>query len=191
MIILTETPSPLLSCSAGLMMVSVGSLLLALEPSNGTCVGSIWMINVGYTTQLVPTLIRVSTINKIVRESLRMRVVEVDRKKLLLQSIVMSAIAMVYCTLWTILDPPQAQISLQVTQDVNEVGETIVKESSYCDSESPIWYVFVFMFTSLPLFTITPDCSCSKVSCDVSFSGLPPRMRQCVGISNEISPECC
>ena len=56
----------LLLLLVGLGLVSVGSLLMALEPSDGTCIGFIWMINVGYTAQLVPTLIRVSAIISIV-----------------------------------------------------------------------------------------------------------------------------
>lgn len=56
----------LLLLLVGLGLVSVGSLLMALEPSDGTCISSVWMINVGYTAQLVPTLIRVSAIISIV-----------------------------------------------------------------------------------------------------------------------------
>ncbi len=56
----------LLLLLVGLGLVSVGSLLMALEPSDGTCISAVWMINVGYTAQLVPTLIRVSAIISIV-----------------------------------------------------------------------------------------------------------------------------
>lgn len=72
---------------AGLLLVSVGSLLMALEPTNGTCVASVWMINVGYITQLVPTMIRVSAILKIVRASRKMKFVTVDKKKLIRRSL--------------------------------------------------------------------------------------------------------
>ena len=72
---------------AGLLFVSIGSLLLALPPSKGVCVGSIWTINIGYTTQLVPTIIRVSAIIKIVRASKKFKIVTVDKTELLTRSI--------------------------------------------------------------------------------------------------------
>lgn len=72
---------------AGVLMISIGSLLLALEPSTSTCTASIWFMCVGYTTELVPTLIRVSTIIKIVRNSMKLKVVKVNKKKLIGKSI--------------------------------------------------------------------------------------------------------
>jgi len=135
----------------GLFLVSIGSLLLALEPSKWTCTGSIWMINIGYTTQLVPTMIRVSAIIKIVRASKRMKVVTVNRKVLLTRSIGFSVIAALYCALWTIFDPPHSEASLNLSQDKNDFGETIVTVSNYCDSNSPIWFVVMFACQALLL----------------------------------------
>ena len=43
----------LLLLLAGLFFVSIGSFLMAMEPRDGTCISAIWMINVGYSTQLV------------------------------------------------------------------------------------------------------------------------------------------
>jgi len=129
----------------GLFLVSIGSLSLALEPSKWTCTGSIWMITIGYTTQLVPTMIRVSAIIKIVRASMKMKVVNVNRKVLLTRSIGLSAIAALYCTVWTIYDPPQSQTSLLVSEDKNDFGETIVSVSNYCDSNLQIWFIISFI----------------------------------------------
>lgn len=132
-------------------MVSVGSLLMALEPSTWTCVASIWMINIGYTTQIIPTLICVSTIIKIVRASRRMKIVKVDKRKLFLRSISLSAIAAVYCLFWTIFDTPQSRKDLQITGQKNELGETVVAVSNYCDSESRIWFFVFFAAQALLL----------------------------------------
>mmetsp|Transcript_34240 Transcript_34240/g.102525 ORF Transcript_34240/g.102525 Transcript_34240/m.102525 type:complete len:928 (-) Transcript_34240:190-2973(-) len=141
----------LLLLLAGLFMVSVGSLLLAIEPSTGTCVGSIWMINVGYTTQLVPTLIRVSTIIKIVKDSMKMKIVMVDKKKMFRRSIGISGLAAIYCLFWTIFDTPHSENSLEVTGDQNEFGETIVKLSHYCDSDSDVWFYASFTYQAILL----------------------------------------
>lgn len=120
----------------GLFLVSLGSLLLALEPSEGSCISSMWMINVGYTTQLVPTIMRVSTIIKIVQASKKMRIVKVDKKKLFTKSVGISAIAALYCALWTGLDPPSPRVSMHA----NLEGNTVTV-ANYCDSESSIWLV--------------------------------------------------
>jgi len=129
---------------AGLLLTSIGSFLLVLEPSKGTCVGSIWFINVGYTLQLVPMIVRVSTIINVVRASSKMRLVIVNKQKLLCRSFGISAIMVVYCLFWTIFDPPQSQLSMQVTDTANEFGESEVYISNHCDSKSKVWYFVCF-----------------------------------------------
>ena len=89
-------------------------------------------------------MIRVATIIKIVRYSKKMKVVKVHKKKLLQKSVGISAIAAIYCLFWTVFDTPTSQTSLQVTNDTNEYGETIVLESQYCGSETDIWHYVSF-----------------------------------------------
>lgn len=125
---------------AGLLLVSIGSLLMALEPTKETCVGSIWMVIVGYTLQLVPTLIRVSAIIKIIRASRKFRIVKVNIKILFTRSIGISTIAALYCMLWTITETPGTQKIVHVSEDKNVFGETIVSESNACDSTSSVWF---------------------------------------------------
>ena len=128
----------------GLIMVSIGGLLLAFQPSNGTCTSAMWLIVVGYPTMLIPILIRVSAIIKIVRSSMKFKVVKVDKKKLIRVSTGLSALSAVYCIFWTIFDKPQSHTSLVVTDEQNDLGETIVSVSYYCDSESNIWFYVAF-----------------------------------------------
>lgn len=136
----------LLFLLVGILMVSIGGLLLATEPSKGTCIGSMWLINIGYTAQLVPTLICVSTILKIVKDSMKMKRVTVDKKKMFRRSIGFIGLAAVYCLFWTIFDTPHSEASLQVTDVQNEFGETIVNVSHYCDSDSHIWFYISFTY---------------------------------------------
>ena len=124
---------------SGLVLVAIGGLLLGVEPSAGTCTTSVWMINVGYTLQLVPTMIKISAILKIIQQSKKMRVVKVSKKKLLVRSVVLSAVAALYSGLWTFFDMPQSYSSLEVTEKQNEYGETVVSVSNYCESESNYW----------------------------------------------------
>mmetsp|Transcript_7396 Transcript_7396/g.14035 ORF Transcript_7396/g.14035 Transcript_7396/m.14035 type:complete len:466 (-) Transcript_7396:292-1689(-) len=130
---------------AGLFLVSIGSLLLALKPSKVTCTGSIWMVIFGYTLQLVPTLMRVSAIIKIIRASRKFRIVKVNIKALFTRSIGISAIAALYCMLWTIIDPPCARTTVELSKEKNNFGETIVSEYTFCDSNSSIWFVISFV----------------------------------------------
>jgi len=96
-------------------------------------------------------MIRVSAIIKIVRASKKMKVVTVNRKVLLTRSIGFSVIAALYCSVWTIFDPPHSEASLNLSQDKNDFGETIVTVSNYCDSNSPIWFVVMFACQALLL----------------------------------------
>ena len=43
----------------GLMMVSLGSILLAIPPTNGSCVAIQWLVGLGYTLELVPLIVKV------------------------------------------------------------------------------------------------------------------------------------
>ena len=67
-------------------------------------------------------------------ESKKMRIVKVDKKKLIQQSIGLSSLAAVFCLFWTIFDIPQPHSSLEVTSDKNDLGETVVQVSYSCNS---------------------------------------------------------
>ena len=83
----------------GLFFVPAGALLLACKPSKGTCITSVWMINVGYTLALVPTLVRVLGIIKVVQAGKKFHWVKVDKKEILKTSIGITIIAAVLCAL--------------------------------------------------------------------------------------------
>ena len=82
---------------------------------------------------------------------MKMKVVQVDKRILLGKTVGLIAIAAVFCTIWTALDPPLPAESLHLTQNTNGYGETIVSVSSYCDSESNIWFLLSFTFQGILL----------------------------------------
>jgi len=135
----------------GQLFIPLGALLLACTPSKGTCITSVWLINVGYTLVLVPTLVRVSALIKVLQAGKKFRRVTVDKKKLVKTSIGISAIAAVFCALWTGLDPMIPQEQLILTDEANDLGETIVEVSYYCKSESDAWFWIVFTWQGLLL----------------------------------------
>jgi hypothetical protein len=67
-------------------------------------------------------------------ESKKMRIVIVDKKKLIQKSISLSSLAAVFCLFWTIFDTPQPHSSLKVTSNQNDLGETVVHVSHFCGS---------------------------------------------------------
>jgi len=126
-------------------MVALGSLLMALYPSSGTCIASVWLITVGYTLELVPLLVKVSAIIKLIQAAKKMKRVAVNKRKLISQALILSTIAAIFCLIWTLVDPPQAQEELQFSDDTkNDFGETVVSSSKYCDSEMNFWYFISF-----------------------------------------------
>lgn len=141
---------------AGLFMVALGSLLMALYPSSGTCIASVWLITVGYTLELVPLLVKVSAIIKLIQAAKKMKRVAVNKRKLISQALILSTIAAIFCLIWTLVDPPQAQEELQFSDDTkNDFGETVVSSSKYCDSEMNFWYFISFGWQGLLLLAAT------------------------------------
>ena len=43
----------------GLLLVSEGSILLAIPPTNASCVAVQWLVGIGYTLELVPLIVKV------------------------------------------------------------------------------------------------------------------------------------
>ena len=140
--------------------------------------GSVWLINVGYSLQLVPMIIRVSTIINVVQASRKMKIVKVNMQKLLVRSIGITAIMALYCMFWTIFDPPQSQASIQVTNDRNEFGETELSVSNHCDSKANLWYLVSFISQAMLLLCgsvlarqmrSVPDVSVLVMCCETVY----------------------
>mmetsp|Transcript_23303 Transcript_23303/g.41723 ORF Transcript_23303/g.41723 Transcript_23303/m.41723 type:complete len:532 (+) Transcript_23303:547-2142(+) len=127
----------------GQLCIPLGALLLACTPSKGTCITSVWLINVGYTLVLVPTLVRVSALIKVLQAGKKFRRVTVDKKKLVMTSIGISAFAALFCLLWTVFDPMIVQEEASIDVETrNDLGETVtsVSYASHCESSSDVWY---------------------------------------------------
>lgn len=141
---------------AGLFMVALASLLMALNPSSGTCITSVWLITIGYTLELVPLLFKVSAIIKLIQAAKKLKRVAINRRKLIARSLILSTTAAIYCLIWTVVDPPQAHEELHLSDDsTNEFGETVVSSSKYCDSEMSFWYFVSFGWQGLLLIGAT------------------------------------
>lgn len=123
----------------GLMLVSIGSVLIAIPPSNFTCVASIWLTNIGYTLELVPLIVKMAAIQRIVSAARKLRHVHVNRRALVGLVVIVSATVAIFLTFWTAIDPPRKQAEFDLTTRVNESGATIVSTVFFCSSRSPGW----------------------------------------------------
>ena len=123
----------------GLFMVAAGSVLLAIEPTDGTCTCLAWLISLGYTLELVPLIVKVGAINKLLNAAKRMRRVKLSRLQLFGTVAALSAIVISFLVLWTTLDPQQRSSEYTLTDETTEYGETVVTLNYFCSSDSQTW----------------------------------------------------
>jgi len=139
----------------GLLAIAIGAILVAIPPTDASCVASIWFINLGYTLALVPIIVKVAAINRLMNASKKMRRVQIQKK--FLGGVVFSILGLVtvVLSLWTGLDPRKEKTEYQKTEEINENGETIVLAKHFCGSESVAYnYIFV-AWTTILLFCAT------------------------------------
>jgi 7 transmembrane sweet-taste receptor of 3 GCPR len=140
----------------GLVMITTGAIVLALSSSDATCMASTWLVNIGYTLELVPLLVKIAAINRLLQAATRLRRVVLHRAHLLRTVAVIGLFVVIYLTLWTILDPPQAKTSFIVSQDSSgddpRRDVLVLETSKYCSSNSPAW-VFVSIGWNTMLLT--------------------------------------
>lgn len=126
---------------AGLLLVAVGAVTLALPASTAVCVSHIWLINMGYVLELFAIAAKVDAINSAVRSGKHMQRVRLTGA-ILLRSIGLAA-SLVGCfvLVWTFLDQPSKMLHYELTADISPNGETIVATSCPCESNSNLWYI--------------------------------------------------
>jgi len=137
----------------GLLAIAIGAILFAIPPTDASCMASVWFINLGYTLELVPLIVKVAAINRLMYAAKRMRRVSVQKKFLGGAVFSIMCLVTVALSLWTGLDPRLEKTEYQLTtMDVGENGETVVFAKHFCGSESPIYkYMFVAWTTILLL----------------------------------------
>jgi len=92
---------------AGSITVSLGAIVMGIPATDASCIAEVWLINLGYTVELVPLIIKVAAVNKIVQASQRMKRVVLKRSALFRAVIVISVLVVLFLVLWTILDSPK------------------------------------------------------------------------------------
>ena len=124
---------------SGITMVSCSSLFMALNPTDASCVVSIWLINIGYTLELVPLIIKVAAINRLIQAGKKLKRVVLRREALFGGVFVVCILVASFLTLWTVIDPPEKVKEYDLTTSQTETGETIVTLDYSCQSKTQLW----------------------------------------------------
>jgi len=147
----------LLLCGA--LMIAVGAILISVPTTTATCKASIYLINVGYTLELVPLIVKVAAVNRVIRAASRMRRVTLNRTHLFRTVALISVLCIGYLSLWTWFDPPHKKADYTLTGSTvqTERGtETVVEVNFFCGAgESNVWQYVAVGWNALLLFTAT------------------------------------
>jgi len=140
----------------GLVMISVGSIISGISPqSQGTCIATAWFINLGYTMELAPLLVKVEAINRLMNAARQMRRIQVNQTTLMGFVAGISGVVSVFLLIWTTVDPLNSTGDFVLTENVNEEGETIVEQNKFCSSTHDLWEYVAVGWTGLLLFCAT------------------------------------
>ena len=123
----------------GLMLVALGSLLNAIRPTDARCVAVVWLVNFGYTMELVPLIVKVAALNRLMVAAQQMKRVQLNVHNLYLEVFIISFLVGGYLIAWTAVDPPQKLYDLELTDKTTDLGHSIVQRTYYCESDNIVW----------------------------------------------------
>mmetsp|Transcript_9803 Transcript_9803/g.21246 ORF Transcript_9803/g.21246 Transcript_9803/m.21246 type:complete len:1284 (+) Transcript_9803:172-4023(+) len=129
----------LLLVIVGLTSVSIGSLVMVLQPTDAVCVSIVWLINLGFTFELAPLIVKVAAFNRLMSAAQHMHRIKIQKSSLYGAVLLLAALVAGYLIAWTLVDSPHRAYELELTDVVNENGETIIERSSSCDYGDDIW----------------------------------------------------
>ena len=135
----------------GLFLLAAGSIINSLLPTDFTCMVVIWLVNLGYTLELVPLIVKVAALNKLLGAARQMQRVTLKRKTLFRYVGIINAVVMLYLIIWCFLDRPKKQTEYALTDTITNDGETVVSAAFYCDSKSNIWWYVCLIWNVLLL----------------------------------------
>ncbi|CAB9498898.1 expressed unknown protein [Seminavis robusta] len=137
---------------SGLLLVSIGAILDAVPPTNGTCLASVWLVNLGMALQLVPHIIKIAAINTLTKAARRLRRVVLKQEALFKAVAAMCGLVVVFLILWTVLIPPQKVAQYELTSDLADDGfSTIVNVVYFCESSKDVFQYIAICGTLLLL----------------------------------------
>ena len=139
----------------GLSLVSAGAITSCLSPSKVTCTLTPWFINLGYTMELIPLIVKVAAIQKLMQAARHMRRVNLNMRQLYGVVVGVCFVVVVFLVLWTVLDAPYKTMHSELSKDQTKAGETIVFMTPYCTSDSKLWRYLAAAWHSVLLISAT------------------------------------
>mmetsp|Transcript_48827 Transcript_48827/g.118176 ORF Transcript_48827/g.118176 Transcript_48827/m.118176 type:complete len:573 (+) Transcript_48827:1916-3634(+) len=122
----------------GLFLVSIGSLLIAVPSEDEVCVATLWMINVGYSLELVPLIVKMAAFYRLMRAAKRLRHVKLTRQLLFGWVAGLTFLVVIFLALWTAIDPPRTSAEYHLTEN-DSTGGLDVTVTHFCQSNSQAW----------------------------------------------------
>ena len=140
----------------GLLVLACGALMMALEPTDGICVASVWLIYLGYTLELVPLIVKVTALNIIMKSALKMRRVVLKKKDLFGAVFGLTFLSVLFLIFWTVFDAPRREGEYVLTTETNKQSETVVVVNYYCDNGDQYWQLsaMIVIFVYLIVATV-------------------------------------
>jgi len=125
----------------GLLLVSLSAITTALPPTNGSCIASVWLINIGYTFEIVPLIVKIAAINKFRQAAKRMKRIRLSKQYLYGVVAVLVGLVILYMIIWTVIDRPKKEVNFTLLETVTSDGSTTVSYTHTCQSNSSAWVI--------------------------------------------------
>jgi hypothetical protein len=124
----------------GLLLVALGAILHAVEPTQVNCTTQVWFVSMGYTCELIPLIIKVYALNRVMNASKKLKRVRIRPSALYAKVIAINFMVAVYVLVWTLLDPPTKSVYFSLKND------TFVVKHVGCYSSMGYWQTLYLIF---------------------------------------------
>lgn len=139
----------------GYASTCAGAAVLAMEPTQETCVALNWFFLQGITVELVPVLVKTSAINHLVQSSKKSQRVNISRRNLLLRVFICNVLVAGFMLAWVLVDPPYGRVTRSLDRDDPEIVNTDMRCSSdyyYWRIVAYAWEVFLLVLAAVLAF---------------------------------------
>jgi len=123
----------------GSFTISIGAIIKAISPTDASCIASAWLIDIGYTLELVPLIVKIAAINQLMQAAQKMKRVTLNRTSLFGAVVIFLFVIIIFQGLWTGLDPLQKEAQYLLSPPKMSEDDNVVFVSYHCSSNSSIW----------------------------------------------------
>ncbi|KAL3917281.1 MAG: hypothetical protein SGILL_004790, partial [Bacillariaceae sp.] len=157
----------------GLLQVSIAGVVSAFPPTDGLCIATSWLVNVGYTFELVPLVVKIAAIYSLSQAAARMKRIKLSRSFLFGVMGGILLIVLVYNILWTVLDPLKKEGDYKLIDSTTDKGSTIVTSPTDVNETAVvsflIYWNFVCILVRLILILLGDSVDVTKTTAALSM----------------------